>query len=156
MDAVIFKSRSQRPYGRAWRFLPELGHPPVYAAAPVARALPNRPIAARPLPLGGGADVLSIAVETGRNGHAPGGNWLHFGVGGGFLYTGDYLYRSCSFMTTTRRLKTAATALIDCSYGDYQKPLAEMLEHARAISRRAAPFSFPRPPTAAVRRLRWN
>ena len=84
--------------------LPELGHPPVYATEAVARALPGLPTAAvRPLPLRGEADVLGLAVETGRNGHAPGGIWLHFGIGGGFLYTGDICTKSPSMITTRRR-----------------------------------------------------
>ncbi len=46
--------------------------------------------------------------------------------------------------------KAAATALIDCSYGDYQKSLARLLEHACAIPRaRPAPSpsagQWPRP-----------
>ena len=44
----------------------------------------------RPLPVGGKADVLGIEVATGRNGHAPGGIWLNFAIGNGFLYTGDF------------------------------------------------------------------
>ena len=77
----------------ACRCCPELGNPPVYATEIVARGLP-KPIAARPLPIGGTTDVLGITITTGRNGHAPGGVWLHFGVDGGLLYTGDYSTKS--------------------------------------------------------------
>ena len=77
----------------------------------------------RPLPVGGLAEVLGIAVETGRNGHAPGGIWLRFALGGGFLYTGD-ISANRNSMPTTRRPRRQ-TALVDCSYGTYEKPLAE-------------------------------
>jgi Cft2 family RNA processing exonuclease len=103
--------------------LPKLGNPLVYATEPVTRAL-SKSANLRPLPIGGQTDVLGIAVETGRNGHAPGGIWLHFHIGGGFLYTGDYCTESILY-DYDPPAKAAATALIDCSYGDYQKPLAE-------------------------------
>ena len=32
-------------------------------------------------------EVLGVRVRTGRNGHAPGGVWLHLDIGGGLLYT---------------------------------------------------------------------
>jgi Cft2 family RNA processing exonuclease len=102
--------------------LAELGHPPVYATEPVARALPKS-VSALPLPVGGRSNIFGIPVETGRNGHAPGGIWLHFHVGRGFLYTGDYCVESVLYGYDPPA-QAAATALIDCSYGDYEKPLA--------------------------------
>jgi Cft2 family RNA processing exonuclease len=122
VDAVIL-SHGHKDHVGGLGLLPELGNPPVYGTAPVARALPKS-VATRLLPVSGQTDVLGIAVETGRNGHAPGGIWLHFGGGGGFLYTGDYCAESVLY-DYDPPAKPAATALIDCSYGDYQKPLAE-------------------------------
>jgi Cft2 family RNA processing exonuclease len=122
VDAVIL-SHGHKDHIGGLTLLSELGNPPVYATEPVARALPKT-VATRPLPIGRATDVLGIGIETGRNGHAPGGIWLHFRIGGGFPYTGDICTESFLYAYDPPA-SAAATALIDCSYGDYQKPLAE-------------------------------
>jgi Cft2 family RNA processing exonuclease len=122
VDALLL-SHGHRDHVGALSLLPELGAPPVYATEGVARGLPKG-IAVRPLSLGGTTDVLGIALTTGRNGHAPGGVWLHFAVAEGFLYTGDYCVESTLYAYDAPR-RRAATALIDCSYADYEKPRAE-------------------------------
>jgi len=122
VDALIL-SHGHRDHVGGLSLLPELGNPPVYATKIVARGLPKS-VAARSLPIGGTADVLGISVATGPNGHAPGGVWLHFGIEGGLLYTGDYSTESVLYAYDPPT-EQAATALIDCSYADYQKPLAE-------------------------------
>src|SRR5271168_149265 len=122
VDAVIL-SHGHKDHVGGLSLLPKIGNPPVYATEIVARGLP-KDVAVRTLPLAGKADVMGIAVETGRNGHAPGGVWLHFAAGDGFLYTGDYSTESPLYAYDPPT-KTAAAALIDCSYGDYQKSLAE-------------------------------
>jgi Cft2 family RNA processing exonuclease len=103
--------------------LRELGNPPVYATDIVGRGLKQH-VDTRPLSLCGTADVLGIAVTTGRNGHAPGGIWLHFAIGGGLLYTGDWSAESILYAYDPPA-KPAAIALIDCSYGTYEKTLGE-------------------------------
>src|SRR5262249_48219307 len=103
--------------------LPKLGNPPIYATEIVSDSLPHR-ISARTLPMHGTTDVLGIALETGRNGHAPGGIWLHFAVGNGLLYSGDFSAESLLYAYDAPS-RPAATALIDCSYGEYQRPIAQ-------------------------------
>jgi Cft2 family RNA processing exonuclease len=121
IDALIL-SHGHKDHVGGLPLLEKLGNPPVYATASVAAGLP-KDVAARPLPVGGTADVLGIEVTTGRNGHAPGGVWLHFAVNGGFLYTGDWSVESIlyAFDPPSRH---AATALLDCSYAGYDKPIA--------------------------------
>ncbi len=99
----------------------KLGNPPVYATEIVARSLPGE-IRTRTLPIRGTTEVLGVPLETGRNGHAAGGVWLHFGVRGGFLYTGDYSTESALYEYDPPT-RPAGTALIDCSYGDYDRAL---------------------------------
>jgi Cft2 family RNA processing exonuclease len=122
VDAVIF-SHGHKDHVGGISLLAKLGEPAIYATEPVARALPPS-IAARPLPIGGPTDILGIPVETGRNGHAPGGIWLIFRIGDGFLYTGDICTESVLYAYDPPATE-AATALIDCSYGDYHKPFAD-------------------------------
>jgi Cft2 family RNA processing exonuclease len=121
-DALIL-SHGHKDHIGGLSLLAQLGHPPVYATEVVADALPKG-LAPRTLPVQGMSEVLGIAIETGRNGHAPGGVWLHFAIGDGFLYTGDYSAESVLYAYDPPP-RAAATALIDCSYGDYQRPLAE-------------------------------
>jgi len=102
--------------------LPKLGNPPVYATAIVARGLPQQ-IEVRPLPIGGSTDILGLAVSTGRNGHAPGGIWLRFAAGAGFLYSGDIATESMLYAYDPP--PATATALLDCSYGVYERSLAD-------------------------------
>jgi Cft2 family RNA processing exonuclease len=141
VDALVL-SHGHRDHVGGLSLLPKIGNPPVFATEIVARDLP-KDIAVRMLPLAGKADVLGVAVETGRNGHAPAGVWLHFAAGDGFLYTGDYSTESLLYAYDPPT-KTAAAALIDCSYGDYQKPLAESWSKLAPFAERG-PLLLPAP-----------
>ena len=120
-DALIL-SHGHKDHIGGLSLLRSLGNPPVYATEIVARSLPGE-IKAHTLPTHGTTEVLGIPLQTGRDGHAPGGVWLHFGIGDGLLYTGDYCAESALYAYDPPAHE-AATALIDCSYGDYDRALA--------------------------------
>jgi Cft2 family RNA processing exonuclease len=120
IDALVL-SHGHKDHVGGLPLLQKIGNPPVYATDIVARGLP-RDIEVRALPVAGRGDVLGIEVTTGRNGHAPGGVWLHFQIGGGFLYTGDWSTESILYAYDPPA-KPAAVALVDCSYGTYEKTL---------------------------------
>ena len=132
VDALVL-SHGHKDHVGALSLLPKLGNPPVYATDIVARSLPQG-FAVRALPVGGTADVQGVPVITGRNGHAPGGIWLRFEAGAGFIYSGDISAESMLYAYDPP--PAAATALLDCSYAGYDKTLADcwaalapLLEH---------------------------
>jgi Cft2 family RNA processing exonuclease len=113
VDALVL-SHGHQDHAGGLSLLEKVGNPPVYATAFVAHGLPQS-IEKRLLPLQGGAEVLGVAVETGRAGHAPGGIWLRFDLGDGLLYMGDHC--SGSLLWAYDAPPPAATIIIDASYG---------------------------------------
>lgn len=97
-----------------------IGNPPVWGTDTVRRKLGGA-VAVTPLPLQGETEIAGIRFRTGRNGHAPGGVWLHAAIGGGFLYTADICLESLLYAYDPP--PPAEAAVIDGSYGAYEERL---------------------------------
>lgn len=121
IDAVLL-SHGHGDHAGGLALLAQVGSPPVYATGTVARMLPAG-LEIRPLPLQGHTEVLGVPVSTGRSGHAPGGVWLHLGLGEGVLYMGDYSPESSLYDFDPP--PAAPTVILDASYGDYGATLAD-------------------------------
>jgi Cft2 family RNA processing exonuclease len=121
IDALVL-SHGHRDHAGGLSLLPKVGNPPVYATETVARGLPAG-IEKRTLPLRGSADVLDVRVHTGRSGHAPGGIWIRFALGDGFLYMGDHSSESIVYAYDAPL--PAATVVLDASYGRDDTPVLD-------------------------------
>ena len=121
VDALVI-SHGHKDHIGGLSLLPKLGNSPVYATDIVARGLPGG-LDLRRLPIGGTADVIGTEVATGRNGHAPGGIWLRFAAGDGFLYTGDCSTESILYAYDPP--PSARVALLDASYANYDTAIAQ-------------------------------
>ncbi len=141
LDALVL-SHGHKDHIGGLALLARLGNPPVYATEIVARALPKE-FATRPLPVGGTTDLLGVAVTAGRNGHAPGGVWLHFAVAGGFLYTGDVSAESSLYAYDPPAV-SARTALLDCSYALHDRSLTQCWNDLKPLAERG-PLLLPVP-----------
>ncbi len=141
VDALVL-SHGHKDHIGGLSLLPALGNPPIFTTTIVAGALPKT-ADVRPLPLNGTDNVLGIEVTTGRNGHAPGGIWLHFDVGGGLLYTGD-LSRESILYAYDPPAKTASVALLDCSYARYDRSLWDCCKDLAPLAKRG-PVLLPVP-----------
>jgi Cft2 family RNA processing exonuclease len=121
IDALVL-SHSHNDHIGGLSLLPKIGNPPIFATEITAKKLPAG-IKVNPLPIKGRGEVLGIPVDTGRNGHAPGGIWMRFHGGTGFLYTGDYSAESALYAYDMP--PKSRTVLLDSSYGDDDTPIAE-------------------------------
>jgi glyoxylase-like metal-dependent hydrolase (beta-lactamase superfamily II) len=140
VDALLL-SHGHRDHAGALKLAPEVGSPPVHATAAVLDRL-GRSAGGTSVPLFGEAEICGIRVRTGRNGHAPGGVWMHFDVGGGLLYTGDYGVESPIYAYDAP--PPARTVVLDASYGDYADSIQDcMARLAPFFDRRAALMPVP-------------
>ncbi|MGY9046448.1 hypothetical protein P775_26865 [Puniceibacterium antarcticum] len=98
----------------------------IHCTAQTARALPPGSDVTV-LPESGRTVIDDVTVTTGRNGHALGGVWLHFDLGGGLFFSGDWSEESTWFAFDPP--PPAQTALIDSSYH---------LDDVRQVQRAAA------------------
>jgi len=121
VDALLL-SHGHRDHAGGLKLLDAVGRPAVHATQTVCRSLPQE-IIGGVLPLRSTIDVCGVRVTAGRNGHAPGGVWLHLDIGAGLLYMGDYSVESAVYAHDEP--PPAATVILDASYGDYDTPLAD-------------------------------
>lgn len=140
VDAVVL-SHSHKDHAGGLRFIDKIGRPPVYATAPVLTRI-AKDITAHAIPIRGGAEVLGVTVQTGANGHAPGGVWLRLGVGEGLLYMGDHSPESKLYSFDVP--PPTATMIIDGSYGDAETRL-DSQRPAIADLAAKGPVLFPVP-----------
>ena len=124
VDAIVL-SHGHNDHAGGLQLADRIGNPPVHASAAVLATLDSA-LKTHELPVHGTAGVCGITLHTGRNGHAPGGIWLHADIGGGLLYTGDYSIESLLY--TYDEPPAAGTVILDASYGDYDRPLEACIE----------------------------
>jgi glyoxylase-like metal-dependent hydrolase (beta-lactamase superfamily II) len=139
VDALLL-SHGHRDHAGALELAPQVGNPLLWATDSV---LANLRREGQKLPLNGTAEVCGITVRTGRNGHAPGGVWLHLNVEGGLLYTGDYGLESPVYAHDVP--PPAATVVMDASYGDYATSLQECAARLAPVLERGSAL-LPVPP----------
>lgn len=131
VDALLL-SHSHRDHAGALELAPQIGSPPLHATAGVLARLGREGAF---LPLNGAAQVHGVTVRTGRNGHAPGGIWMHLDVGDGLLYMGDYGVESPLYAYDPP--PPAGTIILDASYGIYADSLDDCLTRLLPIFSRA-------------------
>jgi hypothetical protein len=138
VDGLLL-SHGHRDHAGALKLAPQVGNPPLHATGSVLFRLAREGTA---LPLNGEAEVCGVKVRTGRNGHAPGGVWLHLDVGDGLLYTGDYGVESPIYAFDSP--PPAATLVLDGSYGDYSGSMGDCIARfGPVLDRGSALFPVP-------------
>src|SRR4051812_42592415 len=140
IDAVIL-SHGHVDHAGALRLSERIGRPPVYATEPVLARLKGIP--GHAIPIRGQTEVLGITLETGANGHAPGGVWLRLAIGDSFIYMGDHSVESELYQFDVP--PQTATMIIDGSYGEADDTLDPQSRRIAEILARG-PALMPVPP----------
>jgi Cft2 family RNA processing exonuclease len=131
VDALLL-SHAHRDHAGGLKLLPDVGNPPLHLSEPLAHLLKEHAIGGI-FPLRGASDVRGLTVTTGRNGHAPGGVWIHVAACGGVLYMGDCCRESLIYAYDPP--PPARVVIVDASYGSYESTLAYC---AQALEERCA------------------
>jgi Cft2 family RNA processing exonuclease len=140
VDAIVL-THGHNDHAAGLKLADQLGRPPVHATKTVIATLKSG-LETRELPLNGTATVCGITLRTGRNGHAPGGVWLHLDVGAGLLYTGDYSVESLIYEFDAP--PEAGTLVLDASYGVYDESLESCMTRLATLLDQD-PVLFPVP-----------
>jgi len=140
VDAVVL-SHGHGDHAGALRLIDRIGRPDVYATAPVLSRLQG--VDGHAIPIRGRCDIAGIAVETGANGHAPGGVWLRLAAGDGLLYIGDNSLESRLYAFDSP--PSTHTMIFDGSYGDAEEAIEPQCERILDILARG-PALLPVPP----------
>ena len=140
IDAVVL-SHGHNDHAGALRLLDRMGQPQLFATAPVLSRLKG--VTGRAIPIRGRCEIAGIAVETGPDGHAPGGVWMRLAVGDGLLYMGDYSFESRLYVFDAP--PPTPTMIFDNSYGDAEEAIE--LQQQRILEILAkGPALLPVPP----------
>ena len=122
----------------------QLGNPPVYATDRTFSQISEGVLPLerrRELPVSGATEIGGLPVTVGRNGHAPGGIWVHFACYGGILYMGDW---SAESLLLPFDWPPAAGCLVtDASYGDFEGSLSSQIETIAAFAAAGAVLCVP-------------
>src|SRR5262249_48141097 len=118
-----------------------MGQPQLFATAPVLSRLKG--VTGQAIPIRGRCEIAGIAVETGPDGHAPGGVWMRLAVGDGLLYMGDYSFESRLYVFDAP--PPTGTIIFDNSYGDAEEAIEPQQQRILEILAKG-PALLPVPP----------
>ncbi|WP_191603229.1 MBL fold metallo-hydrolase [Marinomonas algicola] len=121
-----------------------LSQVPVYATLAVQKQLPSG-LNYKILPVSGAITVAGVTVTTGSAGHSFGGVWLHFNIGNGIFYSGDFSMESTLYAFTTP--PEAEIALLDASYGLYDETLEQCKRKLKTFLTQEKALLMPVPQT---------